>query len=412
MEQDLSIKDILLYCVKRWYVFLLSAVLCGVVGAVSAAFSEKETMRYGASAYICDFETFQAATNSELTDLEVKTSYEEQAARALDAMVSGDNAMRFLENPAHRSLVEKLSRASNLLGYLEENLELGWRPYRIAIWIETDGKVREQEIKDLLNAYAVFMQERAYERAEVFAGMKSAGAVAVAQAEYIGSTTEKKSFAQTILVYFIGGLAAAAVLTLALYFIDPKMKSANEPERLGFPVLAKIPDRQFTEKEVSGLLVKLDKAKRICVAEPDGSESDNFCKSLASIWQSSGYSVLWINGCVAGGRFKNYLSGAAIEGCLEEKAGIHTMAFSSFGDGLSLSPNKERLDALDKIYGKIIFSCRTDIPGAAAAVSAHCDSVVCMIDRNKAKTKNIRRLRSQLSENVQRPGAVVYGCKE
>ncbi|MCL2796745.1 MAG: hypothetical protein FWD58_01645 [Firmicutes bacterium] len=422
MEQELSIKEILWYCLRRWYIFVLGAVVCGVVGVALYYTNDygKQVARYEAGAAICKLEAF--APQSEFTEQElIRASWEEQTARAVNALWFEHNTRNFTEVPANAALVKTLSKsATHQVEFLAKRLTFNGKSYQIIVGYETsDPKEKADDIKALLDAYVAYIRGCALDDAKVLAQMGTDEAIAVFEARYIGATPVKKSsLTQSVLPWVLGGIAAAAAMALLLYFVfDPRLKGANEVERRGFKVEAKLADREFLAEELAGLIVALDEAKRICVANPDGADAElgSFCSSLSAAAAAVGNRVLWIDGSGANntaGKFAEYLFGAPLERCVSKRDGFDVTAFTQKGDFLSFSPKSERIRALTEQYDKVIISVDAKLSGAVTATCGVSDAAVCVLNRQKAKSANLKRLGREVGERITKAVAVLYGCKE
>ena len=417
MEQEFSVKEILFYCLRRWYIFVLAAVLFGVAG-VALFFTggnKKEIVRYETTATICNLETFTKESGLVEQEL-IIASWDEQTRRAMDAMWFGHNIRNFTESTENAALTDKLAKGANRTEFLSKRLRHDGKSYQIVIGYETsDTKESAADITNLLNAYAAFVRARALEDAVDLGKMNPDDAIVLTAAVYDSTTVIKGSVVESSAYWVIGGIAVGAVLVLALYYIDPKLKSAREVERYGFPVLAKIPDAKIGSEELAPLLTGLAGTKNICVSEPDGTRLSDFCASLTACIAATGNRVLWLDARKTedgAGRFRDYLFGAELARCVTQRNGIDKMTFTDAGDVLSLSTRKERFDALSATYDKIIISVDASVPGSVAAVAAHCDSVICVLDKRIAKTAHLKYFCAGLGDSVKRVGAILYGCKE
>ena len=415
LDQGIDLKSIFFYCIKRWFVFVLIAVLCAAGAGIYAILFEEKAVRVQASAYLCDINAYADTVPGRSNEIIIE-SYHNHIARAVDAMVSADNAMLFLEDAGYKEMLTQLSVISKKkpLQFLREDVRVGWQTSKVFVICEIDDPKKVEDIKTLLDAYLEFLISRAYGASSMFAEVDANGgeAVTVFAAQHIGTTITKKSFLSTALTGGMAGALAAAVLVVLWYYIDPKIKSINELTRFGFPVLKQIQDNQFVEEDLVYLTVKFKDEKRVCVVEPDGAQIGSFCRKLTEVWQEAGKKILWIDGNSTGGKFNDYLYGAGLTASISLKEGIPALVFSASSDWMYLESKKERLTALYTLYDKIIFSCNADETDALAVISGQCDSAVCILDKKLAKTKNIRKVCERMSESVKKVGSVVYGCKE
>ncbi len=429
MEKEFSMKDFFLYSARRWFYFLLLVMLCVIIAAGVSLVQrvlKKSDFTMQASAIICDMETY-AAQNPELNADTIPGAFNESRKRAFAAMTDEYNYFLFVSKDANLAVVGALTGEASVnpndaLRLLKENLVVTEKLDRINAEITYNAlsKWEAGNVKALLNAYTGFMIERAYEDVPRFAQMHSAAGSPAEEPFQSGTAkliAEDVPESKTLENAFLGagaGFLAAVVLAVALYFADPKLKSAGELTGLGFPLLVDMPDADFSSAGLAALLPAADGVKRIFVTGTDGAKTGGFSKAFAAFLNRSDYKTLLVDGSTTGGRLQQFLSGGKFADAVEkDENGVDTVSFTESGDFARLLSGKERLAELDGVYDKIVICCDAGkSAGAVAVCSALSDAVVMLADKRSAKSKNILAAKAQIVDSVTVTAGVAYAGED
>jgi len=418
-ESHFSFKDLFLYVLKRWYIavaILILGIVGGIIVAVVTVRSSEFTM-HQVSVQIVEFSTYarlrhEVLNEQDLGEVGNYNSFRDRSSRAIDAMRMATNVDEFLETASHRNLVSNLT-PGDLRRYMINNITFTFTPAVFNVtYVHEGGFADYNHIVEFLDAYATFLLGRVHDTVHAFYNLAQAGhpGVSATPARRVATVPNETSalthYSSRILLGLVAGCLVALLVLCTMYFLDPKVKSLAELERIGFTMLDTMHGDMFGLEYFKGLTASLANAKCVVLTESGGDKINAFTERLAKIYAEYTYKVLWIdaNG-VTGGKFKSFMLGESSADSISD--GVDKVAFSSEGDWLLLSKSEERLNALKNKYDKIIFT----VPNFSGSIYQACqqaDVMVCIADKQLVKTKEARTVYECLDDTLTHKGMVVY----
>jgi len=435
-ESGFNIKEFILYTIKKWYISLaivFSALVVGVIVAAITAAPQK-VVRYQVVLRVEEFIVYHRILEDEFNEAGIDSDtalalYLLEVDSAVNAMrMLSSNIDDFLRYEHSRALVVNLT-AQRPRYYLRDNLRIIADRFSVAIVYEREdvASTNSGYVHALLNAFAVFLSERAYEAVPSFYRMSThstnaAPAIVITPSRQVGIVEyvvePVRHFLQGLGIGFLIGVVVALVAMLILYLLDPKIKSLGALEDMGLCILEKLEgDGSLEGASLQNLIAAAQKSKTLLITDVNGTCIDAAANKLAKLYTDYGYSVLIIDATRIGGNLKQVLENPEqidntdrsifVEADAPAATAI-TLIFSSSLDWLSFYKCKANYDAIKSKYDKVLIKT-PNASGALKFCAQLTEQSVCIIDIKIANAKQVRLYAESIAmqQGAEQLGAVV-----
>jgi len=416
-ERGFRIRDILLYFVKKWWIFVIVAALGMAAGAGFMVLNRNVTVEYRQEIAFIDIPEFYAAVMNPGVPHEALVAAHIIARDAV-FVVFTDEDQRFLllQDAAAAVSLESMLGSRTAYSIIEE-IGLEWHTANTRILrFSNTRRARHGALPDsyaiaVMEIFSNFMYTQLQELPRVQQIVNAGYSVVTISEPHLVYRDEDGYAISNIILGFVAGFVLAAVAVLIIFFIDPKMKSLFELERGGFAALEVLPDANFSDEELSTLSAQLISSKRVMLIEADGDKMGIFANRVAEVLASAGQKVLLMTQN-ENGKLKAFLDGAKTEEVLEKKGeNISTLDYVSKNDFLHMLTKLKSIDTLDKDFDKRILALPNGFDLRTVSLLPT-DAVVLLVDKNKATNRVVRNVFASSPEGVKRIGAIVHSAQK
>lgn len=431
-ESEFSFKDMFFYCLKKWFVIAVAAVLgVGIGLGVSALRSNKEES-YWVSAQFCSLAVFkennpqQSGSETVFPNPNYSELYSSATSDFQRIMTDSDRIARFVESD--------LFKTNAAVAFPDENIDTpkgrqvlfgryfdvisGGTGVNIGVKGEFDTDEKRDAAKNIIRGYAEFAKQEVYESNGSYAHYKDAsgeevGAITISSPLYFISANDLEKgggLLKASLTGLIAGIVAGVLAVVVIYMIDGRVKSPSVLP-VGGELLAKVKEDELKRDAVLRIAGKTKDDKMLLVASP---EYDGFTealsKALAHEFAAAGLKTLYVDFSSGsdGGEISEFYAGKAAADVVSKSDGYDSIGSKNRQNVTVLMSKKEKFASLKNEYDKIVVAYTDVGDGAAVALGGVSDKVLYVINQKATKLKKLKNLATDVDNPVAEIGAYIH----
>ena len=437
-EKEFSFADLFFYCIKKWFIVAVAAVI-GIVAGLAVWFFQKDRDEYyRVSVAFCSLEVYKY-NNPTSSDppIQLEPEYSVLYSSATDnfrrIMTSTETIAEFVNTsdfvvniakafPKSVSNIDELTEKDcQVLFTKNVSLITSGFVFNAGISGEFDTDEKREAAKAILTSYAEFAKSKVYEsnpslKTYTDTDGNEIGAISVSNPIFYitdAALSEDNGVLNKIIMGFLIGFVIGAVAVIVIYFIDPRVKSPASLT-IGGEIIAKTKDSSLKREAVLRIAGKTKDEKMLLVASPEQSEfTDSFARAVAGEFAAAGLRTLYVDfsGKEADGEgIKDFFGGKAIADVVTKEDGYDTVTANSREDVISLMSKKEKFVTLKDDYDKIVVAYADSADGGAVALGGVVDKVVYVINQKITKRKNLEILESDIDNREAEIGIYIHNA--
>ncbi len=428
-ESEFSFKDLFFYCIKKWFIIVVAAVLGMGIGFGIAALKSTDEESYRVSAVFCSLEVFREnyepiATEGITIEFEYPKLYDSAASEFRRIMTETDGIASFVETDTFKTNAavafpnKSIDTPKERQIVFNQNIEMvaSGNAFNVGIRGAFDTDEKRAAAKNLISGYAEFATERVYDsndKLRYYKNGNETGAITVSSPIYFLTANELEKdggLLKTALMGFAVGLVAGIIITLIIYMVDPRVKSVS-CINVGGELIAKVKQDELKRDAVLRIAGKTKNDKMLLIASPEyDGFTDALAKAVSHEFAAAGLKTLYVDfsGGADGGEISDFYSGKAISEVITTADGYDSVGSKNRASITALMSKKEKFASLKNDYDKIVVSYADSSDGGAVALGDVSDKVLYVINQKVTKLKNLQALTVDIDKREAEIGTYVH----
>ncbi len=428
-ESEFSFKDLFFYCVKKWFIILVAAIIGMGIGFGVAALKSTDEESYRVSAVFCSLEVFRE--NNEPIDTdgislnpEYQTLYDSAASEFRRIMTDTEGIAGFVEGETFKTNAaiafpnEKIDTPKDRQVLFNQNFETvaSGNAFNVGIKGAFDTDEKRAAAKNLIKGYAEFATERVYDsnaKLREYRNGNETGAITVSSPIYFLNANDLETgggLIKTALTGLAIGLVAGIIIAVIIYMVDPRVKSLAGVNA-GGELIAKVKQDELKREAVLRIAGKTKDDKMLLIASPEyDGFTDALAKAVSHEFAAAGLKTLYVDfsGGSDGGEISDFYSGKAVSEVVTKADGYDSVGSKNRANVAALMSKKEKFATLKDEYDKVVVSYSDGSDGGAVALGDVSDKVLYVINQKSVKLKNFQALITDIDKKDAEIGTYVH----
>lgn len=428
-ESEFSFKDLFFYCVKKWFVILVAAILGMGLGFGIAALKSTDEESYRVSAVFCSLEVFRENyepidTEGITIEFEYPKLYDSATSEFRRIMTGTDGIAEFVETDAFKTNVAvafpnaKIDTPKDRQVLFNQNFEMvaSGNAFNVGISGEFNTDEKRVAAKNLIKGYAEFATERVYDsnaKLRDYINGNEKGAITVSAPIYFLTANDLEKDGGLIKTALIGlaiGFVVGIIIAVVIYMVDPRVKSLA-CVNTGGELIAKVKQDELKREAVLRIAGKTKDDKMLLIASPEyDGFTDALAKAVSHEFAAAGLKTLYVDfsGGSEGGEISDFYSGKAVSEVVTKADGFDSVGSKNRANIAALMSKKEKFATLKDEYDKVVVSYSDNSDGGAVALGDVSDKVLYVINQKSVKLKNFQALITDIDKKEAELGTYVH----
>ena len=432
-ESEFSFKDLFFYCIKKWFIIVIAAVVGVGIGLVTTLLKSQDEESYRVSAVFCSLDVFktnnpQMQTDGTIIILEsdYPALYNSATEQFRRIMTESERMAAFVETDSFKLNAEKafpgssIATAKDRQVLFSKNFEVvaSGIAFNIGIKGEFDTDEKRTAAKALIRDYTEQAREAVYKVNTALRDYKNINgdptdAITVSEPIYFLSNNDLEKgggLMKNALMGLVIGLVAGIIVTVIIYIADPRIKSVSAIG-VGGELIAKVKEDELKREAVLRVAGKTKDDKMLLIASP---EYDGFTealsKAVAHEFAAAGLNTLYVDfsGGADGGEISEFFAGKDIKDVVTTSDGYDGIGSKSRANVTALMSKKEKFASLKDVYDKIVVAYSDSSDGGAVALGDVSDKILYVINQKSTKLKNLQALAIDVNKRESELGTYIH----